>query len=126
MAVVTDAILINKHCDATVFVIRHRYTSRNVLTLIDELARNKSVKNMALLLNDYKKPKGYGYSYGYGYGYSYAYGYSYSEKRSKGGYYTDDLPPLTWKERIKNCYRIDNNLLTGIHIFLIIKEFTAI
>lgn len=104
VAVVTDAILINKHCDATVFVIRHRYTSRNVLTLIDELARNKSVKNMALLLNDFKKPKGYGYSYGYGYGYaySYGYGYSYSDTKKKSGYYTDDLPPLSWKERFKN------------------------
>jgi len=99
VAVVTDAILINKYSDATLFVIRHRYTSRNVLSLVEELGHNKTVKNMALLLNDFKKPKGYGY--GYGYGYAYGYGYGYGETPKYGGYYTDELPPVSWKERIK-------------------------
>jgi len=99
VAIVTDAILINRLCDATIFVIRHRFTSRNVLSLVEELSQNKTVKNMTLLLNDYKKPSGYGYGYGYSYGYSYNYGYA--DKKVYGGYYTDDMPPKTWKQRIR-------------------------
>ena len=103
VAIVTDAILINRYCDATLFVIRHRYTSRNVISLIDELSRNKTIHNMALLLNDYKKPRGYGYGYNYGYSYNYAYSYGYRQpgKSNSGGYYTDDLPPINWRDRIK-------------------------
>ncbi|MDD2550636.1 MAG: hypothetical protein PHD00_11140, partial [Bacteroidales bacterium] len=70
---------------------RHRFTSRNVLDLVEDLSKSKSINNMALLLNDFKKPRGYGYGYNYGYGYGYSYGYGYNNSYGYGqGYYTDD------------------------------------
>lgn len=93
IAIVTDAVLISKLCDVTLYVMRHRYTSRNVLGLVEELSQSNTVKNMAIVLNDYKKPKGYGYSYGYGYGYNYGYGQDYGYGQNYGygeGYYSDE------------------------------------
>lgn len=91
VAVVTDAVLISRLCDTTLFVLRHRYTSRNVLDLVESLSKSKTINNMALLLNDFKKPRGYGYGYNYGYGYGYSYGYGYDNTYGYGqGYYTDD------------------------------------
>jgi len=93
IAVVTDAMLISRVCDTTLFVLRHRYSSRNVLGLVEELSRTKAIKNMALVLNDFKKPRGYGYGYSYGYGYRYGYNYNYGYGSNYGygqGYYTDD------------------------------------
>ncbi len=91
VAVVTDAVLISRLCDTTLFVLRHRYTSRNVLDLVENLSKTKTINNMALLLNDFKKPKGYGYGYSYNYGYSYGYSYGYDNSYGYGqGYYTDE------------------------------------
>ncbi|MDY0199923.1 MAG: polysaccharide biosynthesis tyrosine autokinase [Bacteroidales bacterium] len=91
VAVVTDAVLISRLCDTTLFVLRHRYTSRNVLELVEDLSKAKTINNMALLLNDFKKPRGYGYGYNYGYGYGYSYGYGYNNTYGYGqGYYTDE------------------------------------
>jgi capsular exopolysaccharide synthesis family protein len=91
VAVVTDAVLISRLADTTLFVLRHRFTSRNVLELVEDLSRNKTIKNMALLLNDFKKPRGYGYGYNYSYGYSYGYNYGYDNSYGYGeGYYTDE------------------------------------
>ena len=91
VAIVTDAVLISRLCDTTLFVLRHRYTARNVLELVDDLSKSKTIKNMALLLNDFKRPRGYGYGYNYGYGYAYSYGYGYTDGNKYGqGYYTDE------------------------------------
>jgi len=91
VAVVTDAVLISRLCDTTLFVLRHRYTSRNVLDLVEDLSKSKTISNMALLLNDFKKPRGYGYGYNYGYGYGYSYGYGYNNSYGYGqGYYSDE------------------------------------
>lgn len=88
VAVVTDAVLIGRHAHATLFVLRHRYTSRNVLNLVEDMAQSKGMTNMALLLNDFKQPRGF--KYGYGYGYGYAYGYTYGQYKNYGGYYSDE------------------------------------
>ncbi|PKP38752.1 MAG: hypothetical protein CVT98_04825 [Bacteroidetes bacterium HGW-Bacteroidetes-15] len=105
VAVVTDAILISRLADTTLFVLRHRYTSRNVLELVEDLSRNKTIKNMALLLNDFKKPKGYGYGYSYGYGYGYGYNYGYDNSYGYGeGYYTDEYNGGKIKSAIKKFF----------------------
>lgn len=95
VAIVTDAVIISRISDVTLFVLRHRYTSRNVMGLVDELSQSQTIKNMALILNDFKKPRGYGYGYMYGYGYTYGYGYSYGYGYGRygedgEGYYTDE------------------------------------
>lgn len=89
VAVVTDAVLVSRLSCVTLFVIRHRYTSRNVLNLVENLSKTKAITNMALILNDYKSTPGYGYNYSLNYGYNYGYKYGYNYGNSKG-YYTED------------------------------------
>jgi tyrosine-protein kinase Etk/Wzc len=76
--------------DTNVFVVRDKYTHKNILqNSIEELKSNK-VENYSIIINDIqlnKKSYGgsYGYNYGYKYGYKYGYGYgNTAEKRKKG------------------------------------------
>jgi len=90
LALVTDAFVISKFVDHTVFVLRQNYSPKEFVRSIDEYYRSGKLKNMSILLNDiYKSGLGYGYGQGYAYHYGYSYGYGY---RSKGGasYYEDD------------------------------------
>lgn len=80
IGVVTDAYLLIKHADATVYVVRQNITNKKIFaTLIGDIEK-RNIPNINILINDVNIQKsGYGYSYGYGYGYGYG-----------AGYYTDD------------------------------------
>jgi tyrosine-protein kinase Etk/Wzc len=72
---VTDAYILSPLCDATLFIIRHRVTPRGFVKMLDENAKMRGLKNVAIVFNGVKN-KGigrYGYSYGYGYGKEYGY-----------------------------------------------------
>lgn len=69
---VTDAYIISKLADVTLFVIRHDYTPKMFLQKLSEQHKIKNLKNPAIIYNGLKG-KGvnkYGYGYGYGYGYT--------------------------------------------------------
>lgn len=72
---VTDAYLLSQFCDATLYVVRHAYTPRIYLQLLDENNRVRGLKNLALIFNGVKSrgigKGGYGNGYGYGYGVGY-------------------------------------------------------
>ncbi len=72
---VTDAYLLSQFCDATLYVVRHGYTPRIYLQLLDENNRVRGLKNLALIFNGVKArgigKGGYGNGYGYGYGVGY-------------------------------------------------------
>ena len=96
IAIVTDALLIQKYTDLTLYVIRQNYSQRQVLDLVNELYNTKKIANIGLVVNDINTPGYYGYNYGYGYGYGYTYGYRYG--RYSGytyghGYYGDEPEP---------------------------------
>lgn len=81
---VTDAYLLSQFCDSTLYVVRHAYTPRIYLQLLDENNRVRGLKNLALIFNGVKSRgigKG-GYGNGYGYGYGVGYG-DYVETGSK-------------------------------------------
>jgi tyrosine-protein kinase Etk/Wzc len=81
---VTDAYLLSQYCDATLYIVRHGYTPRMYLQLLDENNRVRGLKNLALIFNGVKSrgfAKG-GYGNGYGYGYGVGYGDEYSSKSS--------------------------------------------
>ena len=81
---VTDAYLLSQFCDSTLYVVRHAYTPRIYLQLLDENNRVRGLKNLALIFNGVKSRgigKG-GYGNGYGYGYGTGYG-DYVESGSK-------------------------------------------
>ncbi|MEQ1587143.1 MAG: CpsD/CapB family tyrosine-protein kinase, partial [Cyclobacteriaceae bacterium] len=92
LALVTDAFVISKYVDHTVFVLRQNYSPKEFVRSIDEYYRSGKLKSMSILLNDvYKSGLGYGYgqSYAYHYGYSYGYGYGVKKKKDGQGYYDE-------------------------------------
>lgn len=91
IAIVTDAILLSRYSDANIFVIRHNYSPRDVLYLVDELSNKRNVPNIGILINDVKVN-----SY-YAYGKKYSYNYGYSDIYND--YYSDHKKP-TWRQRM--------------------------
>ncbi len=96
VGIVTDALLLNRMANVTLFVVRQRYTSRGSVQLLDEIYRKGEMTNVAIVVNDISVT-GY-YGYGLRYGYSLGYGSRYYDPGnyySKGGgkssgYYTND------------------------------------
>jgi capsular exopolysaccharide synthesis family protein len=87
LALVTDAFVISKFADHTVFVLRQNFSPKQFIRSIDEYYRSGKIKNISILLNDiYKSGLGYGYGQGYAYQYGYSYGYG---RKKNGGYYSE-------------------------------------
>jgi tyrosine-protein kinase Etk/Wzc len=68
IGMVTDAQLLGKYADLTLYVVRQGYTYKDQLNIPQELYVNNKMKNIAILMNDVKHESNYGYGYGYGYG----------------------------------------------------------
>lgn len=85
VGLVSDAIVLGKYADATLYIIRHNYTIKKQLQLLDDMFTNAKLPKVSVVINDVSTNGGYGRYYGYGgYGYS---GYGY------GGEYFDDAKP---------------------------------
>jgi len=82
---VTDAYIISKLADVTLFVVRHDYTPKIFLQKLSEQHKIKNLKNPAIIYNGVKGRGVNKYGYGYGYGYG----------------YTDDEKTSWWKRVIK-------------------------
>lgn len=66
VSLVTDTLLIAKHADCFIYVIRANFLEKRMLHIANDLYQEKKLPNMCLLLNDTDSTKGYGYGYGYG------------------------------------------------------------
>ena len=79
----SDAFILSPFCDATLYVIRHKYTPRIVVERLDENNKITNLRNIAIIFNGVRsrgfRKNNYGYGYGYGYEHNY---YTY-----KGGKY---------------------------------------
>ena len=68
---VADAFVLAEYCDTTLFVVRHGYTSKTLVQLMDENYKIKAFNNLAIVLNGIKSrgfmKKGFGFGYGFGY-----------------------------------------------------------
>jgi capsular exopolysaccharide synthesis family protein len=87
---VTDALLLMKHVDTAVYVVRQNVSNKKAFeTVIKDLEDRKY--NVSLVVNgiNFQGVYGYRYSYGYG-GYGYGYGYGYGGKYGNGGYYDEE------------------------------------
>lgn len=73
VSLVTDAQLLAKFADASLFVVRQAYSFKPQMSLIEDLYRSKKLPNLSIIVNDVKAGQGYGYNYSYGYGYGYGY-----------------------------------------------------
>ena len=82
IGLVTDAQIVGRAVDATIYIVRHKYTFKNQVSELDWLYKNQKLPNLNVILNGIKagSSSAYGYSYGYGYGY-----YSDDHRNSKKG-----------------------------------------
>ncbi len=94
IGLVTDAKILNKYIDACLYMVRHKYTPKFYLNLIEQLYANREMNNVNIIFNGIKARgilgtyggaygANYGYGYGYGYGGGYGYGYTQDEKEEK-------------------------------------------
>ena len=86
---VTDALLLMKHVDTSIFVVRQDVTNKKAFEVVikDLEQRNYSTSIVVNGIN-YQGIYGYRYSYGYGgYGYGYGYGRNYGYSY---GYYDEE------------------------------------
>ena len=78
IGLVTDGVILMQHSDVNLYIVRHNYSKTKALNTINNLYSQKQVKNVHIIINDFKhSDSGYGYGYGYGYGTS---GYGYYEE----------------------------------------------
>ncbi len=80
IGLVTDAQLMSKFTDLTLYVVRQNYTFKEQLSIPEELYSGKKMRKIGLVVNDIEVKSKYGYGYGYGYGRGYGY---YSEQDDK-------------------------------------------
>ncbi len=69
VGVVTDAQLLGDYADFCLYVVRHAYTEKSQLEIVEDLNANNRMKQLGILVNDIKVGNGNGYGYGYGYNY---------------------------------------------------------
>ena len=86
VGLVSDSKIIAQLCDATIYIVRQRFTVKKQLPFINELYTQRLLPNIGILVNDVKiggvnSYYGYGYGYGYGYSYNYNYNYRYGSER---------------------------------------------
>ncbi len=81
VVMVTDAYLLSSLCDATLYVVRHKYTPKMLVKRIDETNKINTLKNAAIIFNGIKT-RGF-VKNNYGYGYDYVYGGDKKHKKVK-------------------------------------------
>ncbi len=81
IVLVTDGYLLTGLCDATLFVIRHKYTPKMLIKRIDVNNHINPINNPAIIFNGVKS-RGF-FKNNYGYGYDYVYGSKQREKEKK-------------------------------------------
>ncbi len=81
VVLITDAYMLSSLCDATLYVVRHKYTPKMVVKRIDENNKVNPLKNPAIIFNGVKT-RGF-FKNNYGYGYDYVYGKKIKTKKEK-------------------------------------------
>ncbi|MDQ3100467.1 MAG: polysaccharide biosynthesis tyrosine autokinase [Bacteroidota bacterium] len=65
MGLVSEYVILMRHVDITLYLVRQGFTKRGALRLVNEMFADKKVRSINLLLNDVKQAGGYGQGYGY-------------------------------------------------------------
>ena len=58
---VSDSFILEKYCDTVIYVIRQNFTLKKHLDFITEIASDKTLSNISVILNDIKQPDNDGY-----------------------------------------------------------------
>jgi capsular exopolysaccharide synthesis family protein len=81
IVLVTDGYLLTGFCDATLYVIRHKYTPKMLIKRLDENSHINPITNPAIVFNGVKM-RGF-FKNNYGYGYDYVYGKKEEKRESR-------------------------------------------
>jgi tyrosine-protein kinase Etk/Wzc len=81
VGIVTDAQLLGDYADFCLYVVRHNYTEKSQLAIVEDLNKNNRMKQLGILVNDIKLDNGNGYGYGTGYRYG---SYGHDDAKSMG------------------------------------------
>lgn len=81
MVLVTDGYLLTGLCDATLYIVRHKYTPKMLIKRLDENNHINPINNPAIIFNGVKM-RGF-FKNNYGYGYDYVYGNKYRKEENK-------------------------------------------
>jgi tyrosine-protein kinase Etk/Wzc len=101
VGLVSDAVVLGKFADCTLYITRHHYTLKKQVVLIDQLYSENKLPRLSIIINDIKGRTGsYNGYYGYG-GYGYGYGYGYGS-----GYFEDGKNTKTLGKRIKAFFKM--------------------
>ncbi|MBL7699635.1 MAG: polysaccharide biosynthesis tyrosine autokinase [Chitinophagaceae bacterium] len=103
VGLVSDAFTLSQYADATIYVVRQRYTFKRQINFIDDLYKKQKLPKMGILVNDFISEGTRGY-YGYGAArYGYGYGYGYGSNGTYGeSYYVSDEKKKPLLKRIKS------------------------
>jgi tyrosine-protein kinase Etk/Wzc len=94
VGMVSDAMSLSRYADATLYIVRHGYTFKKQVAMIDDFHAEGKLPKVSILMNDVNMRTSYGY-YGYG---RYGYGYGYGNKKVNG-YFDEDRPQVNgWKK----------------------------
>lgn len=110
VGLVSDAFTLGKYADCVGYVVRHNYTNKKQLLLLDDYYHSKKLPRLSVVINDIQNTGGYGnyYSYGgyggYGYGYGYG-GYGYGYGYGYGSDYFDQEKPKKSKSIFSRAKR---------------------
>ncbi len=89
VGLVSDALLVEKYADMTLYIVRQGYTYKSQLALVNDLAESGKIRKLYLVVNDIDHTDRGGYnSYGYGYGYGEGYGGYIVESEKKGSVFS--------------------------------------
>lgn len=80
VGLVTDAQLLGRFADATLYLVRQGYTFRQQLEISKDLYLYDKMPKINLVINDVRASRSSGYG-GYGYGYGYGYGQENGQKK---------------------------------------------
>ena len=82
-AVVTDALVVGRYSDLTLYVVRQKVTYKKHIDVIEDLKANNKLKNIYVILNDVQLVPGYNQGYGFGYRFDEDFGYYHEEEKTE-------------------------------------------
>jgi capsular exopolysaccharide synthesis family protein len=103
VGLVSDAVTLGRYADGTIYIVRHKYTLKKQIQMVDDIYRQKKLPHLAIVINDISSRGGYGGYYGYG---SYGYGYGYGVNGNGGGYFDNGTPARKgWRKWIRGSIK---------------------
>ncbi len=106
VGLVSETMDLLRFSDVNLYIVRHDFTHKNQLLMINDLYANDQIRNFYAIFNGLKSG-GDTYDFG-GYNYGYGYNYSYMKKNRYGeGYYSEEpVYKSGWFKNLINRFKV--------------------